>query len=71
MLCRYLDLLIQLTLCSAETRNIENELIFQSNDKFVFHDSQGFEADGEIFIEDCAKTIILNNAFALYALGIV
>jgi hypothetical protein len=24
--------------------DIENELIFRSNDNFVFHDSQGFEA---------------------------
>ncbi|KAF8557126.1 hypothetical protein OG21DRAFT_1373904, partial [Imleria badia] len=27
--------------------NIENELIFRSNDQFIFHDSQGFEAGRE------------------------
>ena len=26
--------------------NIENELVFQSNPGFVFHDSRGFEAGG-------------------------
>jgi hypothetical protein len=78
MLYRYLDLLIQPTLFSAETHNIENELIFQSNDKPAFHDSQGFEAgsEGEFlrmhkFIEDCAKMITFNNAFARYGKCIV
>jgi len=48
--------------------NIENELIFRSNDKFVFHDSQGFEA-GRVdeftkmkdFIADRAKTTFLKK----------
>jgi len=48
--------------------NIENELIFQSNNKFVFHDSRGFEAGskGEFeqlkeFIADRAKTTFLKK----------
>jgi len=48
--------------------NVENELIFRSNDKLVFHDSQGFEAGREDeflqmrkFIEDRAKTTILKK----------
>ena len=48
--------------------NIENELIFRGNDKFVFHDSQGFEAGGEDeflqmkkFIADRAKTTLLKK----------
>ena len=43
--------------------DIENELIFRSNDKFVFHDSPGFEAGCKDeflrmkeFIGDRAKT---------------
>ncbi|KAF8447467.1 hypothetical protein L210DRAFT_3641406 [Boletus edulis BED1] len=47
---------------------IENELIFRSNDKLVFHDSQGFEA-GRVdeflqmkkFIADRANTTILKK----------
>ncbi|KAG8217905.1 hypothetical protein J3R82DRAFT_6071, partial [Butyriboletus roseoflavus] len=30
-----------------EIHSIENELIFQGNEKFVFHDSQDFEAGRE------------------------
>ncbi|KAN0101187.1 hypothetical protein V8E55_001171 [Tylopilus felleus] len=48
--------------------DIENELIFRSNDKLVFHDSQGFEAGSEEeflrmkkFIADCANTTILKK----------
>ncbi|KAF8549878.1 hypothetical protein OG21DRAFT_1420576, partial [Imleria badia] len=48
--------------------NIENELIFQSNQKLVFHDSQGFEAGCEdeflqmkTFIADRAKTTTLKK----------
>ena len=48
--------------------NIENELIFRSNDKFVFHDSEGFEAGHEAefvkakeFIADRAKTTFLKK----------
>ncbi|KAF8558531.1 hypothetical protein OG21DRAFT_1519869 [Imleria badia] len=48
--------------------NIENEFIFRSNDKFVFHDSQGFEAGREDefltmkkFIADRAKTTFLKK----------
>ncbi|KAF8555147.1 hypothetical protein OG21DRAFT_1411408 [Imleria badia] len=48
--------------------NIENELIFRSNEKLVFHDSQGFEAGREDeflemkkFIVDRAKTTILKK----------
>ena len=48
--------------------NIENELVFRSNDNFVFHDSQGFEA-GRVdeflkmkeFIADRAKTVFLKK----------
>ena len=48
--------------------NIEHELVFRSNDKFVFHDSQGFEA-GRVdeflkmkeFIADRAKTTFLKK----------
>ncbi|KAN0078393.1 hypothetical protein V8E55_010450 [Tylopilus felleus] len=48
--------------------NIENELMFRSNDKLVFHDSQGFEAGSEEeflqmkkFIADRANTTILKK----------
>ena len=48
--------------------NVENELIFRSNEKLVFHDSQGFEAGREDeflqmkkFIADRAKTTILKK----------
>jgi len=48
--------------------NIENELIFRSNNKFVFHDSRGFEAGSEDefqrlkeFITDRAKTTFLKK----------
>jgi len=48
--------------------NIEDELIFQSNDKLVFHDSRGFEAGSEDefqqlkqFIADRAKTTFLKK----------
>ena len=48
--------------------NIENELIFRSNDKFVFHDSEGFEAGHEDefvkakkFIADRANTTFLKK----------
>ncbi|KAI9566086.1 hypothetical protein HD554DRAFT_2026150 [Boletus coccyginus] len=48
--------------------NVENELIFRSNDKLVFHDSQGFEAGREDeflemkeFIADRSKTTILKK----------
>jgi hypothetical protein len=48
--------------------NVENELIFRSNDKFVFHDSQGFEAGRadeflkmKEFIADRAKTTFLKK----------
>ncbi|KAF8555080.1 hypothetical protein OG21DRAFT_957184 [Imleria badia] len=48
--------------------NVENELIFRSNKKLVFHDSQGFEAGREDeflqmknFIADRANTIFLKK----------
>ncbi|KAN0084354.1 hypothetical protein V8E55_007858 [Tylopilus felleus] len=48
--------------------NIENELMFRSNDKLVFHDSQGFEAGSEEeflqmkkFIADRANTTMLKK----------
>ncbi|KAH0826998.1 GTP-binding protein [Lanmaoa asiatica] len=48
--------------------NVENELIFRSNEKLVFHDSQGFEAGREDeflqmkrFIADRARTTILKK----------
>ncbi|KAI9456417.1 hypothetical protein HD554DRAFT_2030480 [Boletus coccyginus] len=48
--------------------NVENELVFRSNDKLVFHDSQGFEAGREDeflqmkkFIADRAKTTFLKK----------
>ncbi|KAN0101199.1 hypothetical protein V8E55_001183 [Tylopilus felleus] len=48
--------------------DIENELMFRSNDKLVFHDSQGFEAGSEEeflrmkkFIADRANTTILKK----------
>ncbi|KAI6097635.1 hypothetical protein EDD16DRAFT_1770222 [Pisolithus croceorrhizus] len=48
--------------------NIEDELVFQSNPGFVFHDSRGFEAGSEEqfdimkkFVRDRAKTTMLNE----------
>jgi len=48
--------------------DIENELIFRSNDKFVFHDSRGFEAGSvdeferlKEFITDRANTTYLKK----------
>ena len=48
--------------------NIEHEFIFRSNDKFVFHDSQGFEAGRadeflrmKKFIADRANTTLLKK----------
>ncbi|KAF8433947.1 hypothetical protein L210DRAFT_3454449 [Boletus edulis BED1] len=48
--------------------DVENELIFRSNDKFVFHDSQGFEAGSKVefertkkFIADRANTTYLKK----------
>ncbi|KAI6122334.1 GTP-binding protein [Pisolithus croceorrhizus] len=48
--------------------NIEDELVFQSNPGFVFHDSCGFEAGSEEqfdimkkFVRDCAKTTKLDE----------
>ncbi|KAF8433946.1 hypothetical protein L210DRAFT_3555623 [Boletus edulis BED1] len=48
--------------------DVENELIFRSNDKFVFHDSQGFEAGSndefvrtKKFIADRANTTHLKQ----------
>ncbi|KAF8447416.1 hypothetical protein L210DRAFT_2795921 [Boletus edulis BED1] len=48
--------------------NVENELVFRSNDKLIFHDSRGFEAGSEAeflqmkkFIADRAKTTILKE----------
>ena len=47
---------------------IENEMVFQSNSGFVFHDSQGFEAGSikefdqmEDFVTECAKTTFLKK----------
>ncbi|KAF8127827.1 GTP-binding protein [Boletus edulis] len=37
--------------------DVENELIFRSNDKFVFHDSQGFEAGRKDEFERTKKFI--------------
>ncbi|KAG2105478.1 uncharacterized protein F5147DRAFT_579477 [Suillus discolor] len=48
--------------------NIENEMVFQSNPGFIFHDSRGFEAGGEsefnivkTFIADRSKEARLTN----------
>ncbi|KAF8554369.1 hypothetical protein OG21DRAFT_1509030 [Imleria badia] len=48
--------------------NVENELIFRSNEKLIFHDSQGLEAGREDeflqmkkFIADRAKTTFLKK----------
>ncbi|KAF8438536.1 hypothetical protein L210DRAFT_3404172 [Boletus edulis BED1] len=48
--------------------DIENELIFRSNDKFIFHDSQGFEGGSKDeflrmkkFVADRAKTTHLKK----------
>jgi hypothetical protein len=48
--------------------NIENELVFTSNQGFVFHDSCGFEAGGEDefmkmkkFVLDRASTTLLKE----------
>lgn len=57
--------------------NIENELIFRSNKKLVFHDSQGFEAGREDeflemkkFIADRAETTILKKRIhAIWQVG--
>ncbi|KAL4075135.1 hypothetical protein V8B97DRAFT_2022181 [Scleroderma yunnanense] len=58
---------IQVTNCSQRgEHNIEDELIFQSNTGFIFHDSRGFEAGSEEevvlmknFLTDCAATMKL------------
>ena len=48
--------------------NIENELIFQSNSYFVFHDSRGFETGSvneldlmKAFVADRARTMKLED----------
>ncbi|KAF8452696.1 hypothetical protein L210DRAFT_3384812 [Boletus edulis BED1] len=48
--------------------NVEDELIFRSNDKLIFHDSRGFEAGSKDeflqmknFVADRAKTVILKK----------
>jgi len=48
--------------------NIENELVFKSNPRFVFHDSRGFEAGGveeldkvKRFITERSKMIDLSD----------
>jgi hypothetical protein len=48
--------------------NIENELIFRSNPKYIFHDSRGFEAGGiselntvREFIEQRSRSKDLND----------
>ncbi|KIN95136.1 hypothetical protein M404DRAFT_166590, partial [Pisolithus tinctorius Marx 270] len=48
--------------------NIEDELVFKSNQRFVFHDSRGFEAGSEEefdimkeFVMDRAKTTKLDK----------
>jgi hypothetical protein len=37
----------ELTSFQRGLHNIENELVFQSNPGFIFHDSRGFEAGGK------------------------
>ncbi|KAF8430751.1 hypothetical protein L210DRAFT_3764437 [Boletus edulis BED1] len=37
--------------------DVENELIFRSNDKFVFHDSQGFEVGSKVEFERTKKSL--------------
>ena len=41
VLCPYY---ILLKVCQRGEHDIENEMIFESNRAFVFHDSRGFEA---------------------------
>ncbi|KAG2108964.1 uncharacterized protein F5147DRAFT_635517 [Suillus discolor] len=41
--------------------DIENELVFQSNPEFVFHDSRGFEAGGQ-FEFDKVKAFITSRS---------
>ena len=48
--------------------NIEDELIFRSNSRFVFHDSQGFETGSvnelnlmKVFVNNRATTMKLEN----------
>ncbi|KIK15481.1 hypothetical protein PISMIDRAFT_115117, partial [Pisolithus microcarpus 441] len=56
------------TLCGRGEHNIEDELVFQNNPRFVFHDSRGFEAGSEEqfnmmkkFVMDRAKTSKLDE----------
>ncbi|KAG6380320.1 hypothetical protein JVT61DRAFT_8429 [Boletus reticuloceps] len=51
--------------------NVEDELIFRSNDKLIFHDSRGFEAGSKDeflqmkkFVADRAKTTVLKKRIA-------
>jgi hypothetical protein len=41
--------------------DIENEMVFQSNPKFIFHDSRGFEAGGATEL-DSVKAFIARRA---------
>ena len=57
-----------LTFFQKGCHDIENELIFQSNQGFVFHDSRGFQAGSEDemevvknFVADRAATIQLEK----------
>ncbi|KAG6332790.1 hypothetical protein ID866_6302 [Astraeus odoratus] len=54
--------------CQRGHHNIRDELVFQSNQDFVFHDSCGFEAGSEVefermkeFVMKCASTTKLNK----------
>ncbi|KAI6149233.1 hypothetical protein BKA82DRAFT_166039 [Pisolithus tinctorius] len=67
--CMFRGICSRLMMCRARgEHNIEDELVFKSNPRFVFHDSRGFEAgsEGEFkmmkeFVMDRAKTTKLDK----------
>jgi hypothetical protein len=50
-----------LTFFQRGEHDIENELVFQSNRGFIFHDSRGFEAGGTAEL-DTVKRFILERS---------
>jgi len=55
-------LLHQVTYCPQRgEHSIENELIFRSNTRFIFHDSRGFEAGSEEEVK-LMKNFLINHA---------
>ena len=59
---------MQLTHCQCGYHNIEDKMVFRSNPRFVFYDSQGFEVGGvdefeqmKNFVAECVKTTFLKK----------